>query len=75
MNMALAAHAHEVLHLLIEGCRVAPDTAPKVEELLLDFSDRARPLMQEQLRTDLLTTPPDDRDEQWRKYWAATEEN
>lgn len=66
-------HVHNVLHLLAEGVLVAPETAQAFGELLIDFAEKAQPLLAEQLRADLLKTPPDDRDAKWRMYWAATE--
>lgn len=77
MDNRLAAHVHDVLHVLIAGLKKAPETEEAVTELFADFAERANPILREQLRVDLLTTPPDDRDAQWREYWATAnkEEN
>jgi hypothetical protein len=74
MDLSLAAHAHEVMHILLSGVRVAPETEAAVTALLEDFSERARPILQEQLRADLLTTPPDDRNAEWHRLLDITEE-
>jgi hypothetical protein len=74
MDLALAAHAHEVMHIILAGVAGAPETEAAVTALLEDFSERARPIMQEQLRADLLTTPPDDRNAEWHRLLDITEE-
>lgn len=72
--MNLFEHVHEVLHLIVMGAEVAPDTKADVEALFIDFAEKAQPILQAQLREDLMKTPPDDRDATWHKYLAATEE-
>ncbi len=72
--LRVAAHAHEVMHLIVEGIEKAPETAARVKEVFEKFSEEARPILQAQLRADLLTTPPDDRDAEWRELFNVTEE-
>lgn len=66
--------AHEALELIFEGAiRIDPSTQDDVLALLKRFSDEAHPILGQQMKTDLLNVPPDDRDDRWRELMAEAE--
>lgn len=67
--------AYVNIRLLAEGRRfLTPEKAPELNALLEKFYEDTVPYLQDMLRNDLQTTPPDDRDETWRQQWKAATE-